>query len=119
MDWYDAQKFLRTNGWAAWVRTPGQGFSWHIHMASLPPYKLRWVAPVGEYVSGQVDDYYARKNGLSDHSYDPTWHPENIKKTIFKYRTWVAFNAARKVVVRIQTNLKKARNKLKRLRKKQ
>jgi hypothetical protein len=88
MDWAEAQSFLRKQGWAAWWRKPPT-FGNHIHMVSLPPYKYDWVAPVGYLVPGQVSDYYAHKSGLSGHVADPTWHPEDIRATIFNYSNWV------------------------------
>jgi hypothetical protein len=119
MDWYEAQKFLRANGLAAFVRTPAQGFSWHIHMISLPPYKTNFVSRVGIYVPGQINDYYDHKNGLSSHAPDNTWHPDNIRKTIFNYRLWISIVAARRAVENLEKRLKEAREKLKRLLRKQ
>jgi hypothetical protein len=114
MDWYEAQRWLRRQGWAAWVREPPT-FSWHIHMISLPPYKLRWVSKVGYLVSGQVNDYYAKKSGLVGHYPDPTWHPSPIAKTIFNYNLWMAIVATRRQISRLSDKLSEARRKLKRL----
>jgi hypothetical protein len=115
MDWYEAQKFLRKNGWAAWVRTPAQGFSYHIHMISLPKYKQKWVAPVGQYVPGQVDDYYIHQDGLAGGGDDPTWFPPNIKRTIFNYNLWVAVEATRRQITSLSKKLSDARKKLRNL----
>jgi len=115
MDWYQAQKWLRKQGWAAWVRVPPT-FSYHIHMISLPPYKLNWVYRVGQYVPGQVEDYYAHKSGLVGSAPDNTWHPKNIRKTIFSYRKWIAIIATRRQIDRLSKKLSEARRKMKRLR---
>jgi hypothetical protein len=88
MDWYEAQRFLRKLGWAAWVRVPPT-FSYHIHMISLPPYKLQFVQKVGIYVPGQVDSYYDHTSGLVGDAPDNTWHPDNIRVTIFNYEAYV------------------------------
>ena len=90
MDWYQAQKFLRSLGWAAWVRTPAQGFSYHIHMVSLPDYKYKFVAKVGQYVPGQVTSYYNHTSGLIGEAPDITWHPDVIRSTIFDYDKYMA-----------------------------
>jgi len=83
LDWYDAQRFLRECGWAAWVREPPT-FTWHIHMVSLG-----YPGDVGVYVPGQVSDYYAHRSGLAGHLPDPTWHPADIDATVFNYPRWV------------------------------
>jgi hypothetical protein len=123
MDWYAAQRWLRSQGWAAWVRTPAQGFSYHIHMVSLPKYKYEWVASVGEYVNGQIADYYAWRDGLSSHSADNSWHPPNIKATIFNYTLYKTIKALTRQKDRVLGRIKdlrkvfeSIRNKLKRLR---
>lgn len=92
LDWWEAQWFLRTCGWAAWFRHTGiwaDRDAWHIHMVSLPPGLSSNPTPeqvgqayvamglqVGEYIDGgfttrghvtstsQVDDYYAHSIGL-------------------------------------------------------
>jgi hypothetical protein len=119
MSWYDAQRFLRANGWAAWVRTPAQGFSYHIHMIALPPYKLNFVSKVGQWVPGQVSDYYAHKDGLSSHGPDNTWHPDNIRRTVFNYTLYMSIQAARRARDRIAKRLREAKAKLRRLLKRQ
>lgn len=80
MDWWAQQKFLRENGWAAFYRYPPL-FSSHIHMISLG----YGSAPVGIYVPGQVSDYYNHRNGLAGHASDPSWHPDSIAATIYRY----------------------------------
>lgn len=83
--WLDAQKALRSLGWAAWYRptTPGLWGN-HIHMVSLG-----CPAPKGIYVPGQVADYYDHRDGLAGHAQDPTWHPKNIDATVFDYPAWL------------------------------
>jgi hypothetical protein len=80
---------------------------------------LKWVSRVGQYVPGQVTDYYAHKNGLVGSAPDNTWHPDNIKATIFNYNLWVGIIAAQRTVDNLKDRLKEARNKLQRLLKKQ
>lgn len=76
LDWWAAQQFLRACGWAAWYRHTGawaSSSSWHIHMVSLG-----YVARVGIYVPGQVDDYYRHTFGLKDQhntDLDKSWFP--------------------------------------------
>jgi hypothetical protein len=85
MSWADSQTALRKLGWAAWFR-PYKPNVWgdHIHMVSLG-----CPGPVGIYIPGQVDDYYAHRTGLIGHAPDPTWHPADIDSTIFDYPAWV------------------------------
>jgi hypothetical protein len=115
MSWYDAQRWLRSQGWAAWVRTPAQGFSYHIHMISIPTYKQRWVARVGEYVPGQIDDYYAHEDGLAGGGHDNTWFPSSIRNTIFNYKLYTMTEAARRQVRRLKSRLSDAKKYLQRL----
>lgn len=82
MAWPLAQRFLRECGWAAWYRYP-PSFTPHIHMVSLG-----YPGEVGIYVPGQVEDYFAHRNGLSGHAADPTWHPADIGSTIFDFDRW-------------------------------
>jgi hypothetical protein len=96
MTWAAAQRFLRSCGWAAFWRKPSQGpWSDHIHMVSLPKFMLQFVARVGIWVPGQVRDYYNKLNGLSSHAPDNTWHPKNIKETIFQYQAYIDSLSAR------------------------
>lgn len=123
MGWYEAQRFLRELGWAAWVRTPAQGFSYHIHMVSLPKYKLKWVAPVGEYVPGQVNDFYIHEDGLAGGGHDSTWFPNRIRATIFNYTAWKVaeeireeLNYAKRKVAEWQKKLRNLRDRLRKKR---
>lgn len=90
MSYPEAQTFLRKYGWAAFYRKPPT-FTEHIHMVLLPPYMLRWVAPVGQWVPGQVTDYYAEPplDGLTSNAIDYSWHPPDIRATIFNYDEWL------------------------------
>ena len=99
LSWPKAQAFLRACGWAAWWRTPAQGFSDHIHMISFPPGLPknpttaqvdaafdRIGLRVGEYVPAQVDDYFAHAYGLKGQhraGSDDSWFPPNIPATTF------------------------------------
>jgi len=121
MTWAAAQKWLRQQGWAAWWRKPPT-FSDHIHMVSLPDYMLEFVARVGIYVPGQVQDYYAKKDGLASHAPDATWHPKDIKATIFDYAAYEEALSLRQKATRLlrritdaKTLLEKTRRALKRL----
>lgn len=89
LSWPNAQRFLRSHGWAAWTREPPT-FGWHIHMLSIPPNGRTFPQRVGIYVPGQLADYRKRRSGLSGHSSDPTWHPADIDSTIFDYPAWLA-----------------------------
>lgn len=84
VDWLNAQRFLRTHGWAAWWRRPDQGFSNHIHMVSLG-----CPGPLGVFVPRQIDDYWNRRDGLSGHAPDGSWFPNDIASTIFDYPRWL------------------------------
>lgn len=82
VDWWLMQRWLRWQGWAAWYRYPPT-FGRHIHMISLG-YQTR----VGEFVPGQVYDYYHKRNGLAGHAYDGTARPDDIDATIFHFAEW-------------------------------
>lgn len=111
LDPWRAQRFLRRRGWAAWFRHTGSWAArsaWHFHMISIPP-GLRAnpsVAAileafrdlgikVGEYVPGQIYDYFRHAFGLKgqhDSGDDDSWFPENINKTVFRRRWWFQRN---------------------------
>ncbi|RNL78297.1 hypothetical protein [Nocardioides marmorisolisilvae] len=111
MSWSSAQRFLRSQGWAAWHRTP-PAFKEHIHMVTIPPglsgrpsaaqvgaaYKKLGLK-VGHYIDGgltstgktytssQIKDYFAHADGLAGpHTpdTDKSWHPKDISKTIYQ-----------------------------------
>jgi len=55
---------LRAMGWAAWLRTPAQGFAWHIH--AVP---AGW-GDVSQGAAYQVREYLAGRNGLVSRARD-------------------------------------------------
>ncbi|MEU5873326.1 peptidoglycan-binding protein [Glycomyces sp. NPDC047369] len=59
-------KALRDVGFAAWLRTPEQGFSYHIHANAIGDTDMVAVA------RAQVHDYFYGKNGLASHAADNT-----------------------------------------------
>ena len=59
-------KALRDVGFAAWLRTPEQGFSYHIHANAVGDTDMAGVA------QNQVHDYFFGKNGLASHAADNT-----------------------------------------------
>lgn len=110
--WETAQAYLRGQGWAAWHRTPAQGFQDHVHMATIPPglsgrptakqvgeAYVKLGIKVGKYVDGgwttssphaitatcQVADYFAHTFGLASNHQpgaDKSWFPSDISTTI-------------------------------------
>ncbi|GAB3650114.1 peptidoglycan-binding protein [Glycomyces tarimensis] len=59
-------KALRDVGFAAWLRTPSQGFAYHIHANAVGDTDMASVA------QRQVHDYYFGRNGLANHAADNT-----------------------------------------------
>lgn len=59
-------KALRDVGFAAWLRTPEQGFSYHIHANAVCDTDMS--APAQR----QIHDYFFGKNGLASHAADNT-----------------------------------------------
>jgi peptidoglycan hydrolase-like protein with peptidoglycan-binding domain len=59
-------KALRTVGFAAWLRTPDDGFAYHIHANAISDPDMARVA------RDQVNDYYFGRNGLADNAADNT-----------------------------------------------
>ncbi|NYE96173.1 hypothetical protein FHU41_002423 [Psychromicrobium silvestre] len=57
-------KALREVGFAAWHRTPAQGFSHHIHAVAISDTDMSPSA------QAQVGDYYRGRNGLASHAAD-------------------------------------------------
>jgi len=107
--------FRHTGPWAA-------RSAWHIHMVSLPPglpahptaldvgkaYAALGIK-VGEFIDGgyttlgrvvgssQVVDYFRHAEGLAgehDQNDDPSWHPTNINRTVFRRSWWFDRTAA-------------------------
>jgi len=64
-------KALRTVGFAAWLRTPSDGFDYHIHANGISDPDMSRPA------RNQVHDYYFGKNGLANHAADNT--PEQYR----------------------------------------
>lgn len=64
-------KALRTVGFAAWLRTPEQGFSYHIHAVAISDTDI-WQKDGGHVARDQVCDYFIGKNGLASHAADNT-----------------------------------------------
>lgn len=59
-------KALRAVGFAAWLRTPEQGFDYHIHANAVADPDMSGSA------QAQVHDYFFGKNGLANHAADNT-----------------------------------------------
>lgn len=59
-------KALRTVGFAAWLRTPSDGFPYHIHANAISDPDMARVA------RDQVNDYYFGRNGLANNGPDNT-----------------------------------------------
>ncbi|MBB3061760.1 peptidoglycan-binding protein [Microbulbifer rhizosphaerae] len=59
-------KALRDVGFAAWLRTPAQGFAYHIHAVAVADTDMSRTA------QAQVHDYYFGRNGLRGHAGDNT-----------------------------------------------
>ncbi len=57
---------LRTVGFAAWLRTPDDGFAYHIHANAISDPDMSRPA------RNQVHDYYFGRNGLANHAADNT-----------------------------------------------
>jgi len=64
-------KALRSVGFAAWLRTPAQGFSYHIHAVAIGAPDV-WQRDGGHVARDQVCDYWRGRNGLSGHAADNT-----------------------------------------------
>lgn len=59
-------KALRTVGFAAWLRTPSDGFAYHIHANGISDPDMSRSA------RDQVNDYYFGRNGLANNAADNT-----------------------------------------------
>jgi hypothetical protein len=113
MDWWDAQRFMRECKWAAWYRFPPTFDGDHLHVVSLGT-----TAKVGEYVPGQIDDYYHGRNGLAGHAADTTWRPSRI--TVFEYNSFLKedemqeadFDRINKMLEPIKSDLERLRKAL-------
>ncbi|GAB3440118.1 peptidoglycan-binding protein [Actinophytocola sediminis] len=67
---------LRTVGFAAWLRTPSDGFAYHIHANGISDPDMSRTA------RDQVNDYYYGRNGLANNAADNT--PEAYRVSL----TW-------------------------------
>jgi hypothetical protein len=76
-----AVKALRDVGFAAWLRTPEQGFVYHIHANAVGDTDMSGSA------QAQVHDYYFGKNGLANHAADNT--PAEYRGT---FTWWEKYN---------------------------
>ena len=59
-------KALRTVGFAAWLRTPDDGFAYHIHANAISDPDMSRPA------RNQINDYYFGRNGLANNAADNT-----------------------------------------------
>lgn len=94
VDGWSAQRWLRTHGFGCWFRHTGDWANpddWHLHGFTLPLGR-RFGTKVGEWIPGQLDDYYNHAFGLVDmHTpgSDDSWYPANIDSTIFSVQHYV------------------------------
>lgn len=106
----ESQRFIRANGGGAYLRTPEQGFTLHLHYFTLPERQGADVSDdyaaggfrVGKYVDGgwstagarvassQIEDYYAHKDALASHAHDPSWFPASIEDSIFDLPAYIS-----------------------------
>lgn len=68
---WEQVKALRSVGFAAWLRTPAQGFDYHIHAVAVGDPDL-WQTNGGHIARDQVCDYYQGRDGLAGHAADNT-----------------------------------------------
>ena len=68
---WEEVKALRTVGFAAWLRTPAEGFPYHIHAVAIGDTDI-WQQNGGHIARDQVCDYWRGRNGLASHSADNT-----------------------------------------------
>jgi peptidoglycan hydrolase-like protein with peptidoglycan-binding domain len=73
-------KALRSVGFAAWLRTPAQGFPYHIHAVAINDADL---APAAQ---PQVYDYYRGRNGLASHGADNTPKAYRVPFRTFEHK---------------------------------
>lgn len=72
-------KDLRRVGFAAWIRTPAEGFAYHIHACAIGDREMAHIA------KSQVIDYFAGRNGLATHG--PDTAPASVGRP---YPSWAA-----------------------------
>jgi len=68
---------LKSVGFAAYYRSPAQGFSPHIHAIPIGDREVSSSA------AAQVRDYDHRRNGLANHGPDNTWRPAHPVRWAF------------------------------------
>lgn len=112
--WRDAEKWLRSKGFACWYRFPPK-FGYHIHGFTLPPHTAdvsqgfaHEGTKVGIYVDGgvslhghattssQIADYYNHAFGLAGQhgkNSDGAWYPANIAATAFDLNAYIKARA--------------------------
>jgi peptidoglycan hydrolase-like protein with peptidoglycan-binding domain len=78
-------KALRAVGFAAWLRTPAQGFSYHIHAVAVADTDL-WQGNGSTQVRNQVGDYFAGHDGLASDGPDNTPSAYRVKFTWWERR---------------------------------
>jgi hypothetical protein len=110
---------LRNAGFAAWYRTPAQGFSYHIHCVDIGNQRLAFNAGL------QVGNYQSGGSGLwpleADNDPQP-YRPTNLQFYPFVTRDgfdWDAYQASLRLRDRIKELGRKARQLLRRKRKAQ
>lgn len=81
-----ATRVLRRVGFAAWYRTPAQGFGYHIH--AIPIMSDRSASMyLSPQARDQVTEYRSGGDGLVGNNPDPQpWRPDPIP--VFDYRAW-------------------------------
>jgi hypothetical protein len=68
---WELVKALRTVGFAAWLRTPDDGFAYHVHACGISDPDMSRPA------RNQILDYHTGRNGLANHGPDNT--PEEYR----------------------------------------
>lgn len=77
-------KALRLAGFAAWHRTPAQGFAPHIHAVAIGDKELSPAA------AGQVEQYFAGTDGLRYHRPDTSTVGHPWPRWVERHRNWRA-----------------------------
>ena len=97
--WWEMQRFGRANGAGGWYRH-WPLFGNHQHSFTLPPREGRIHTDdfavsgfrVGQFVPGQLDDYYRHAFGLKGQhasNSDKSWFPQDIDATIFDLNAYI------------------------------
>ena len=69
---------LRKAGFAAWLRTPSDGFAYHIHAVAIGDREMSSGA------KSQIQQWREDTNGLANHAHDP--YPDPYPAWTAKYR---------------------------------